>query len=110
MFVLMMIIAGMAVALAIYFLLAAIFPDEPNLDRYTVEDLGVILSALVFVFCGPVLVLKLWNADEGGRKFVNAANLDLIAKGVIASTWSGILGFAIMQSAYLILVPKTWPI
>lgn len=109
MFILFMVVAGMSVAMAVYFLLSGIFTEEPNLDRYTVEDLGVVLSALVFAFCGPVLVLKLWYADEGGQGILSANGADLVAKGAIASMWSGILGFAIVQSSYLVLAPNPMP-
>lgn len=106
MFVLMMIIAGMAVALAIYFLLSAIFAAEPSMDIHTVENLGLVFSTFVFAFCGPVLVLKLWFFDENRRGKEKSGGLALIANGTIALLWSGVLGFIATRSAYLALEPS----
>lgn len=102
MFVLMMIIAGMAVSLAIYFLLSGIFASEPALDIHTVQDLGLAVSVFTFAVCGPVLVLKLWFAGDEDDHDRWDDTLALITNGAIAFAWSGILGFAATQAALLL--------
>ncbi len=51
-------VAGFAVALAVYFLQGAVLARVPRIDGDAVSRLGVALSALMFALSGPVIVLR----------------------------------------------------
>lgn len=102
--VIMMIIAGMAISLATYFLLSGLFSYEPQLDASMVHDIGVPLSVIVFALCGPVLVLKLCFADDG--EYGSEASLTgFLTTGCVSIFWSGVLGIVTTHSVQAAIAP-----
>lgn len=103
-FALMIIVAGMAVSLAIYFLVSALFSYEPQMKSETVNDLGVILSTVVFALCGPVLVLKLFFSDKPATKQQSGLGGFLVTSS-IAIFWSATIGLVTTQSFLVAIAP-----
>ena len=102
--VLMMIIAGMALSLAVYFLLSGIFSYEPQLSADMVHEIGVPLSVIVFALCGPVLVLKLCFADDG-EYGEEATVTGFLTTGCVSIFWSAILGVVATHSVQAAIAP-----
>ncbi len=102
--VLMMIIAGMAISLAVYFLLSGLFSYEPQLNASMVTEIGVPLSVVVFALCGPVLVLKLFFADDG-ESGEEASILGFFTTGCVSLFWSAVIGVFATQSIQAAIAP-----
>lgn len=102
--VLMMIIAGMAISLAVYFLLSGFFSYEPQLNADMVHEIGVPLSVVVFALCGPVLVHKLCFADDGEGDS-EASVTGFLTTGLVSIFWSGIIGVVATHSVQAAIAP-----
>lgn len=109
MMILMMIVSGMATALAIYFLLAGLFSYEPHMDARMVEDIGVIPAVFIFALCGPVLVLKLWFTDDGTEQ-EQGDIFAFMTTGTIALFWSATIGVFATYSIQATIMPKLAPL
>lgn len=82
-------VAGFAVALAVYFLQGAVLSRIPQFDGDAVGRLGVAVAALMFALSGPVIVLRAiarTMAAYPGRRF-SAVYLVAIAL-VVAWAWA----------------------
>lgn len=102
--VLMMIIAGMAVSLSVYFLLSGVFSFEPQLNANMVNEIGVPLSIVVFALCGPVLVLKLCFAEDG-ESDGDANVIGFLTTGCVSLFWSAVIGVFATQSIQAAIAP-----
>ena len=102
--VIMMIIAGMAISLATYFLLSGLFSYEPQLNANMVHEIGVPLCVIVFALCGPVLVLKLCFSDDG--EYGDEASLTgFLTTGCVSIFWSAVLGVVATHSVQAAIAP-----
>lgn len=104
MMLLMMIVAGMAISLAVYFLLSGFLSYEPQLNASMVKEIGVPLSVIVFALCGPVLVLKLCFADDGSAD-AEASFTGFLTSGFVSVFWSAVLGVLATHSVQAAIAP-----
>lgn len=102
--VIMMIIAGMAISLATYFLLSGLFSYEPQLNASMVHEIGIPLSVIVFALCGPVLVLKLCFADDGEAGDETSVT-GFLTTGCVSIFWSAVLGVVATHSVQAAITP-----